>query len=170
MDILPQEIYWHIFSYYSISDLIKLYVHKDPEINAILSSDYFWYHYFNSRNRPIFNHQKLFIEWVSEFEHVGNSVAFAKSEIRADLEYSIQYIKPVSILLDFKNPQLDEIIYNSYVENHEYNTSLLIVHIDNKVIMSAYNSEEYPGVIISEDYKTIFNTLVKLRYYGNQYD
>lgn len=176
MNTLPQELWWQIFSYYNIQDIIKLYIHKDPEINAILTSNYFWYSKFNSHKFPIITRDLSFVQWCNEFIRVDMSIRCVKNTLNIQGSLLIKWDDNIFLTLGIKNEQLERLwldqiskadfqFYSNAGDIALYNCRENGTHKLYINILSDSITSDTISILISTDYNEIFNILFKGHYY-----
>lgn len=164
MDILPQEIWWTIFSYYSIEELIKLYQRKDSEINNLLDNSHFWYQYqkctpYNDRiERSI----KTFTQWIVEFHRVKTTMDTLDVNIEEFiLSFDVYQIKSFKMLSSINNKNMNDVIQNILIYPN-IDVSLEFGVFDGVFMMYLYYDEK--RFLITNDYDLIGEIIFDLVY------
>lgn len=163
---IPRELFHLIGSRLPVDAVIILY--SMEEYTKELTSDTFWYTYFNEREIPIINKGNDFVTWLNEYVHSKESYTMAKYVLNRSSKkyYTIANIHPISILSKY-NIKYEMVMLK---RNREYGSDVIIFNLDGKKNLILRETNEDYGIEIvelSKDPAEIFGVLFKLIYYKN---
>lgn len=165
MNTLPHEIWWQIFNYYEIVELIELYQHKDSEINEVLSNSYFWFFRFKTFGYRILKPGNSFISWVLAFRQIEYCTRYldqlSSPYANNSIFFNINEITSLDLLLPLNDGDLNndvlEILSMPFLD-----IPISIYFHSYENIISLYLLKNEQSILITDNQELVINTLFNL--------